>query len=93
MLTNEQKEKIKSELLKKVPNLVCPMCQNKSFSMADGFFSNTLQADFKSLALGGQAIPTIGIICNNCGFVSQHAVGRLGLLSANEKTESDEPKK
>lgn len=92
MLTNEQKEKIKEELLKKVPVLTCPICQNKSFSMAEGYFSNTLQADFKSLALGGQAIPTIGIICNNCGFVSQHAIGRLGLLSKNEEIKSDEPK-
>lgn len=92
MMTNEQKEKIKAELLKKVPVLTCPMCQNKSFSMANGYFSNTLQIDFNSLALGGKAIPTIGIICNNCGFVSQHAIGRLGLLPKNEEIKSDEPK-
>ena len=85
MLTNEQKEKIKAELLKKVPTLICPMCQNRSFAMAEGYFSNTLQADFNSLAIGGHAIPTIGIICNNCGFVSQHAIGRLGLLPKNEE--------
>lgn len=85
MLTSEQKEKIKSELLKKVPTLVCPMCQNKSFSMAEGYFSNTLQVDLNSLALGGQIIPSIGIICNNCGFISQHAIGRLGLLPKNEE--------
>jgi hypothetical protein len=91
MLTNEQKEKIKAELLKKVPTLTCPMCQNKSFSMAEGYFLNTIQADIESLALGGQVIPTIGIICNNCGFVSQHAIGRLGLLPKNDQNNSDEP--
>jgi hypothetical protein len=92
MLTNEQREKIKEELVKKVPNLTCPMCQNKSFAMAEGYFSNTLQADLNSIALGGQAIPTIGIICNNCGFVSQHAIGRLGLLPKNNEIKTDEPK-
>jgi hypothetical protein len=92
MLTNEQKEKIKSELLKKTPTLICPMCQNKNFTMADGYFSNTLQSDYNVLALDGQVIPTIGIVCNNCGFVSQHAIGRLGLLKKNEENKSDEPK-
>ena len=90
MLTSEQREKIKDELLKKVPNLVCPMCQERNFTMAEGYFMNTMQTDFNSIALGGQAIPTIGIICNNCGFVSQHAIGRLGLLPKENKT--DEPK-
>jgi hypothetical protein len=90
MLTNEQKEKIKEELLKKVHTLTCPMCKEKNFTMAEGYFLNTMQADFSSLSLGGQAIPTIGIICNNCGFVSQHAIGRLGLLTKENKT--DEPK-
>lgn len=92
MLTNEQKEKIKAELLKKVPVLTCPMCQTKNFTMSDGYFSNTLQPDLNSIALGGQSIPTIAIICNNCGFVSQHAIGRLGLLGKTEEKKLDEPK-
>lgn len=90
MLTSEQREKIKDELLKKVPTLICPMCQAKSFTMAEGYFMNTMQTDLNSIALSGQAIPTIGIICNNCGFVSQHAIGRLGLLPKENIT--DEPK-
>lgn len=92
MLTNEQKEEIKSKLVSKVINLTCPMCGNKSFSMSEGYFMNTMQADLKSLALGGQAIPTIGVICNNCGFVSQHALGALGLLPKDTKINSDESK-
>lgn len=60
--------------------------------MADGYFNNTMQPDLKSFSIGGQGIPTIGIICNNCGFVSQHAVGVLGLLN-NDKNKKDEPGK
>ena len=92
MLTKEQKDKIKDELLKKVPTLTCPMCQNKGFTMAEGYFLNTMQADLTSVNLGGQAIPTIGIICNNCGFVSQHALGTLGLMPKNNEIKTDEPK-
>lgn len=92
MLTKEQKDKIKDKLLKKVPTLKCPMCQNKGFKMAEGYFLNTMQTDLTSVSLGGQAIPTIGIICNNCGFVSQHALGSLGLMPKNNENNKDERK-
>ena len=92
MLTNEQREEIKNKLISKAPNLTCPMCKNQAFTMADGYFINTMHEDLKALALGGKAIPTIGLICNNCGFVSQHALGRLGLLPKETKTNNDEPK-
>ena len=92
MLTNEQKEKIKVELLRKIPTLTCPMCHNKGFTMADGYFLNSMQVDLTSVSLGGQAIPTIAVICNNCGFISQHALGSLGLLPKNIENKTDEPK-
>ena len=68
------------------------MCQNKNFIMADGYFNNNMQTDFGSISIGGPAIPTIGIICDNCGFVSQHAIGVLGLLP-KENSKRDEPSK
>ena len=60
--------------------------------MADGYFNNNMQTDFGSISIGGPAIPTIGIICDNCGFVSQHAIGVLGLLP-KENSNRDEPSK
>ncbi|MFN5693657.1 MAG: hypothetical protein ACK464_02255, partial [Bacteroidota bacterium] len=60
--------------------------------MADGYFNNNMQTDFGSISIGGPAIPTIGIICDNCGFVSQHAIGVLGLLP-KENSKRDEPSK
>ena len=84
MLTKEQKDKIKVAFDSKIQSLTCPMCQNKSFVMADGYFNNTMQEDFSALIVGGQSIPTIGVICTNCGFVSQHAIGVLGLLPKPE---------
>ena len=85
MLNTEQKQKLVEEIKKKVPNLTCPMCQNKNFVLADGYFNNTIQTDLKTFGIGGPSVPTIGIVCTNCGFVSQHALGVLGLLPKEEK--------
>jgi hypothetical protein len=93
MLTDKDKENIKLAFDKKVHDLTCPMCKNKAFTMADGYFVNNMQKDINSINLGGQAIPTIGIICNNCGFVSQHALGALGILENLKKKKEDEPTK
>lgn len=80
MLDNAQKKKLGDELQKRKHNLTCPMCQNKNFIMAEGYFNNSMQGDLEGVSLGGPSIPTIAIICNNCGFVSQHALGVLGFL-------------
>ena len=85
MLDNEQKKKLSEELQKRKHNLTCPMCQNKNFIMADGYFNNNMQGDLGGISLGGPSIPTIAIICNNCGFVSQHALGVLGFLPKDIK--------
>jgi hypothetical protein len=92
MLSEEQKNKIKEALIKKVPNLSCPMCKHNNFAMTQGYIVHTLQSNYSSVTLGGEAIPSIGIICNNCGFISQHAIGSLGLLVNPEKTSSDDTK-
>ena len=84
MLTLEEKERIKTAIVKKIAHLNCPMCKSSSFTMSDGYFLNTLQEELKGVTLGGQAIPTISLICNTCGFVSQHALGVLGLLPKND---------
>lgn len=93
MLSNEEKKKIADELAKRQPVLKCPMCQHNSFIMADGYFNNSMQNDLSSFNIGGQSIPTIAIICSKCGFVSQHAIGILGLLPKQDNTEKDESNK
>lgn len=93
MLTEKEKIEIKEAVEKKLHDLTCPMCKNKNFTMADGYFFNSMQTDANSINLGGQAIPTIGLICSNCGFVSQHALGVLGILDKLKKNKQDEPAK
>ena len=83
MLNREDRDKIVELLNDKIPNISCPMCKNKQFIIADGYFVNSIQTDFNSIIIGGDFIPTIPVICNNCGFISQHSLGVLGLISNN----------
>lgn len=83
MLSDDEKRKIVEALSKKIPQLKCPMCNHNKFSLAEGYFNNFIQ-DLKNISIGGPSIPTAAIICENCGFVSQHALGALQLLSKEE---------
>ena len=82
MISKEEKEKIVSELNKRINSgdIKCPMCGNKNFIIADGYFNSIMQDSLNGLLLGGPSIPSIPIICTHCGFISSHALGILGLL-------------
>ncbi len=84
-LTDDDKRKIIAKLAEKKVVASCPMCSNKNFTLADGYFTNPLQMSPQGgLLIGGPSIPTIAIICTQCGFISQHALGILGLLQQPE---------
>ena len=71
-------EEVISRLNEKLSQTMkCPMCGNNHFSLVDGFFINSIQKKPGEFQFGGQSIPTVSIICNRCGFVSQHAIGVL----------------
>ena len=85
-MSPEQKKEIIDVLVNRIPNISCPMCHGKSFTIAEGYVVNQLQDDFKSLVISGEKlIPSVYMICTNCGFVSQHALGVLDLLKKEDK--------
>lgn len=90
----ENKNELIKRLQEKAPSLSCPMCHSRHFTISPGFFLNFLQTNVGEIInLGGQSIPSFSLICNNCGFISQHAIGVLGLLEDkkdNEKNDSKE---
>lgn len=77
-LSEEDKRRIANELSRRIPDLSCPMCHKKNFIITDGYFNSPINANLQGMVLGGPSIPSIGIICANCGFISQHALGILG---------------
>ena len=82
MISNEEKQKIVIELNKRINSgdIKCPMCGNKHFIIADGYFNPTMQDNLNNYVLGGPSIPSIAIVCSKCGFISSHALVVLGLL-------------
>lgn len=64
--------------------LPCPRCGNSNFTLLNGYFNHTIQPDPKGMVLGGPSIPSVVVACNRCGFLSQHALGILGLLPKEE---------
>lgn len=78
------KEEIVNKIKEKAQNLACPICGNKNMVLGGGFFAHDLQSNLTSRTMGGQNIPTIPIICSNCGLVREFSMGVLGLLPKNE---------
>ncbi len=95
-IPEEIKKKIQKNLNKKLQeknrSLVCPVCGNNNFILADGFVNDLLQETMGGgLVIGGPAIPEVVIICGHCGYVMKFSAGVLGLLP--EKTENVDKEK
>jgi ribosomal protein S27AE len=78
-LRPEQKENIAKALAQRGVTLSCPRCGDNAWSVLDAYISNLLTADAGEVALGGPVLPTIGVICNRCGFLAEHSMSALGL--------------
>lgn len=65
----------------------CPRCGKEKFTLTDGYFADVLQTDLNIFRVTGSSVPSIAVICDNCGYISQHALGALGLLPQEVKKE------
>jgi len=65
----------------------CPLCTNSAWSTVDGYVVPSVQPELGGLHVGGPSLPTIPIVCNNCGFVAHISLGILGLLPAKDEVE------
>ena len=80
----ELKDKVVSRLNEKGLR-ECPMCHSNQFTIVDGFQQLMVNKELTSaFVVGGPIIPVVAIVCNNCGFLSQHAVGALKLGEAKD---------
>lgn len=79
-LSKEKKEEIINVLKERGAELPCPRCGKRNFTLIDGYFNQAIQFNLDSMQLGGPSVPSVTIACNNCGYMSQHALGVLGLL-------------
>lgn len=83
----ELKVKVIEELKKRAPDLKCPVCSSptaphRKLILVDGLFNRSIQKDVSGgIVIGGPTVPTVGVICENCGYVMEFSIGALGLLN------------
>ena len=84
-------KKIEDALNKKrgTTDFKCPVCTNNQFSLAGGFTNHFLMDNMGgNLVFGGPFLPTIPIVCTNCGNTFFLNAKVLGLNEENFKEEN-----
>lgn len=79
-MKEDEKQRIIQALEERGAKLPCPRCGNQQFTLIDGYFNQTIQTELKGIVIGGPSVPSIVVACTRCGYLSQHALGALGLL-------------
>lgn len=74
--------KIVQVLTAKGVNRPCPRCNHPKFSVA-GETNIMIQEQPGSLVIGGPTIPAVIVVCENCGYITQHASIPLGLTKGS----------
>jgi hypothetical protein len=87
-ISADQKRRIVEALEKAGVKLPCPRCTNDNFRLLDGYFNQPLQVELGGLVLGGPSVPSVVVVCTRCGYLSQHALGVLGLLPKEKREEA-----
>lgn len=92
-MKSEERENIKKALEERGVKAPCPRCGNEKFFLTEGYFVQSLQDEAKGIVIGGPGLPSVVVVCTHCGFISQHALGVLGLLDSSapesSKTKSE----
>jgi hypothetical protein len=73
---------------KKTGGVICPLCSNTRWQLPGGYVVSSLQNEIGGIHIGGPGIPKVPMICANCGFVAEIAIGVLGLLPKEEVQKS-----
>ncbi len=79
-IPDKEKKIIIKTLKEKGATLSCPGCDDYSFTLLDGYFNQIIQKKGNSVRLEGYALPSVVVVCDNCGYMRQHALGALGLM-------------
>lgn len=79
------KQQIADMLNNKGANRHCARCGRAEFSILDGVNMIQLQDSTEGLSFGGNSVPSVLVACVNCGAITFHALGALGLLPPTEE--------
>ncbi len=80
------REKIAGLLQGKGATNPCHRCGHTSFAVLEGYSNLILQDDIgRGIVIGGPSVPVALVACSNCGAITLHALGALGLLPQKEE--------
>lgn len=80
------KDKIAKTIQEKGALKPCSRCGHQNFSLLDGFINLPLTQEISgNMIIGGPQVPCAVTACNNCGNLTYHALGALGLLNEQNK--------
>lgn len=77
-LSPEQLEKLRENLSSKWKN-GCPMCGNRTW-MPSAYVNLSLTPRPKGLVVGGTTLPSLAMVCSNCGFTALLNAIMAGLI-------------
>ena len=84
--TQEEREQISSAIQAKAPQVNrCPICLNQDWSLQDGFAVPGIQDNISRIVIGGPVLPSVVIVCTNCGNTHFLNALILGLQDLVEK--------
>ena len=90
MMTEEKKRQIANALTMRVGNIVCPICHQTKYTLLDGYFVDVIQDKYQGMQLGGRLLPSVMLVCNQCGHLENFSLGVLGLMESEEKIEDND---
>lgn len=77
-IDKERSKLIVEALKKRGATKPCPRCGHLNFGVV-GETSIPILSDPSVLVVEDSVVPTAIVACNNCGFVTQHALGALDI--------------
>ena len=79
------RKKVADLLQAKGVKLPCHRCGSLKFSVIDGYTNYPVQPELSGgIIIGGPTVPAALVVCENCGAMTAHALGALGLLPSGE---------
>lgn len=84
------RQKVAGILQAKGVRLPCHRCGSRNFQVLDGYINYSMQPEVSTaFVLGGPVVPAALVACENCGAITAHALGALGLLLKEEEKKDE----
>lgn len=87
---NLDRTKVAEILNQKGATKPCHRCGTVKFTLLEDFSNIMMQKDMSAgLVIGGPTVPVAILVCDNCGAITFHAIGALGLLPPQNEVKAN----